>query len=109
MEKIRKIHWRTGINRIKKSNVWLAAGINLVFLLSILLFCDIKYETSDDFIMASIMSGAFGGEPNPHMIFINIIWGYILLPFYYLNSHISWYLIAGNGRRRGVHVGAGGK
>lgn len=40
------------------------------------------------------MSGAFGGEPNPHMIFINIIWGYILLPFYYLNSHISWYLIA---------------
>ena len=94
MEKIRKIHWRTGINRIKKSNVWLAAGINLVFLLSILLFCDIKYETSDDFLMASIMSGAFGGEPNPHMIFINIIWGYILLPFYYLNSHISWYLIA---------------
>lgn len=94
MEKIRKIHWRTGINRIKKSNVWLAVGINLVFLLSILLFCDIKYETSDDFIMASIMSGAFGGEPNPHMIFINIIWGYILLPFYYLNSHISWYLIA---------------
>ena len=72
---------------------WLV-GINLVFLLSILLFCDIKYETSDDFIMASIMSGAIGGEPNPHMIFINIIWGYILLPFYYLNSHISWYLIA---------------
>ena len=53
MEKIRKIHWRTGINRIKKSNVWLAAGINLVFLLSILLFCDMKYETSDDFIMYS--------------------------------------------------------
>ena len=80
-------------NKEWKSDKVLALTINIVFFLTILLFCDIKYEVSDDFLMASIMSGAYGDAPNPHMIFINILWGYIMLPFYYAFPGISWYLI----------------
>ena len=80
-------------NKEWKSDKVLALTINIVFFLTILLFCDIKYEVSDDFLMSSIMSGAYGDAPNPHMIFINILWGYIMLPFYYAFPGISWYLI----------------
>lgn len=71
-----------------------AVGANLLFFLFALLFCEIKYETSDDYVMSTIMAGAYTGTPNPHMIFINILWGYILLPFYNLLPQISWYLIS---------------
>ena len=62
--------------------MFLAVGINLIFFLLIVFFCDMKYEVSDDFIMASIMSGAYGDAPNPQMIFVNVIIGYLLLPLY---------------------------
>lgn len=81
------------LQKISKSDICLAILINVLFLSSILLFCDIKYEVSDDFVMAAIMSGAYGDAPNPHLIFINILWGYLMLPFYYLFPNISWYLI----------------
>lgn len=81
------------IYRIWNSDIFLAVMINTVFILSILLFCDIKYEVSDDFVMSAIMSGAYGNQPNPHLIFINILWGYLLLPFYYIFPKIGWYLI----------------
>lgn len=70
-----------------------AIVINIIFLMLVLVFCEVKYETSDDYIMAAIMSGSYGNQPNPHMIYINILWGYFLLPFYYAFPQISWYLV----------------
>lgn len=81
------------IKRIWDSDILLAIVINFIFLSAILLFCDVKYEVSDDFIMSAIMSGAYGSAPNPHMIFSSILWGYLLLPFYYIFPVISWYLV----------------
>lgn len=81
-------------SRVLNSNIFLSIAANVIFLACILLFCDIKYEVSDDFVMASIISGAYGNGYNPHLIFINVLWGYLLLPFYHLFSGISWYLIA---------------
>lgn len=75
------------------STVGLAIMINLIFLILILLFCDLKYEVSDDFVMASILSGAYGDSPNPQMIFVNVIIGYLLIPFYNLFPRISWYFV----------------
>ena len=90
MERIKKFLFASG-----RKNNWLwAIGLNLTFFISILLFCDIKYEVSDDFVMSTIISGAYGNGYNPHLMFINILWGYFLLPFYYFLPSISWYLIA---------------
>lgn len=87
---MRRIH---EIKKVYKNNLFIAIGINIIFLSCVLLFCDIKYEVSDDFVMASIMSGAYGGEFNPQLIFVNTVVGYILLPLYHLFPQVSWYLI----------------
>ena len=67
--------------------------INIIALGLVLLFCDLKYEVSDDFVMSTIISGAYGYGENPYLMFSNIILGYILLPFYNFFPHISWYFI----------------
>ena len=43
--------------------------------------------------MAARLTGAFGTEYNPHLIFVNAIFGYALLPFYHLFPKIGWYYI----------------
>ena len=68
--------------------------INSAFLLITMNFCEVKYETSDDFIMSAIISGVYGGVHDPHLMFINVLWGYLLLPFYYLVPSINWYLVS---------------
>lgn len=87
---MRRIH---EIKKVYKNNLFIAIGINIIFLSCVLLFCDIKYEVSDDFVMASIMSGAYGGDFNPQLIFVNTVVGYILLPLYHLFPQVSWYLV----------------
>ena len=77
----------------KWSNLGIAVGINILFFILAMAFCDVKYEVSDDFVMATIMSGAYGDSPNPQLIFVNTLLGYLLLPLYMVLSDISWYLI----------------
>ena len=77
-----------------RRNWYIALAINLIVLGLAVTLGEIKYEVSDDFIMAGILSGAFGMEPDPHMLFINVIWGYMLLPLYHLFPTVSWYLIS---------------
>lgn len=79
--------------KIAQSSLGMALFINLCFIVLIFIFCDSKYEVSDDFVMASILSGAYGDGPNPHMIFVNVILGYLLMPLYYLFPQISWYYV----------------
>lgn len=93
MDKLNKITEKNCIKKVWKSEILLAVLLNLLFLASVLALCDVKYEVSDDFIMSAIMSGAYGGSLNPHLIFINILWGYLLLPFYSVFPQISWYLV----------------
>lgn len=88
-----KIWGKSVYGKISGSSLGMAVLINLCAIALVFLFCDSKYEVSDDFVMASILSGAYGGGPNPHMIFSNIIMGYILLPFYYLFPKVSWYYV----------------
>ncbi len=71
----------------------LAFLINLAaFLVRILLF-DIKYEVSDDYINDAVLSGAFGNGYDPHLLFGNVIIGYVLVFLYKLIPVISFYLI----------------
>lgn len=76
-----------------KYNMFIAIGVNVIFLALALIFCDTKYEVSDDLVMATIMSGAYGDSPNPQMIFVNTLLGYLLIPFYKIFPCVSWYLV----------------
>ena len=70
--------------------------INILFLLLILLFCDIKYEVSDDFIVESVLSSSFGNESanyDTHLLFSNMLLGYPLKALYLLIPDVSWYFL----------------
>ena len=59
----------------------------------VLLFCSIKYEVSDDFIVELLLSGGFSGELDWHLLFSNPFLGFILYPLYLINRSISWYFV----------------
>jgi hypothetical protein len=67
--------------------------INLFFLALCLIFGDLKFGAVDDYFMAARLTGALGTEYNPHLIFVNAIYGYMLLPLYHLFPKIGWYYI----------------
>lgn len=49
------------------------------------------YSSLDDFFMQSVLVGAYGGEYDVHLYFINVIYGYFLWPFYKLFPALGWY------------------
>lgn len=59
----------------------------------ILLFCDIKYEVSDDYVMEMILSGVYTGKNDIHIMFSNVLWACLLLPAYKLFPAVSWYFV----------------
>ena len=67
--------------------------INLFFLVLCLVFGDIKFGAIDDYFMAAVLTGAHGTDYNPHLLFVNAIYGYALLPLYHLFPKIGWYYI----------------
>ena len=67
--------------------------INLFFLVLCLVFGDIKFGAVDDYFMAAVLTGAHGTDCNPHLLFVNAIYGYALLPLYHLFPKVGWYYI----------------
>lgn len=70
-----------------------SVAINLFFLVLCLVFGDIKFGAIDDYFMAAVLTGAHGTDYNPHLLFVNAIYGYALLPLYHLFPKIGWYYI----------------
>ena len=68
-------------------------AVNLFFLVLCLVFGDIKFGAIDDYFMAAVLTGAHGTDYNPHLLFVNAIYGYALLPLYHLFPKIGWYYI----------------
>ena len=76
-----------------KRAITYSIAINLFFLALCLIFGDIKFGAIDDYFMAARLTGALGTDYNPHLIFVNAIYGYALLPLYHLFPKIGWYYI----------------
>lgn len=70
-----------------------AVAINAFFIALCLIFGDIKFGAIDDYFMAAILTGAHGTTYNPHLVFVNAIYGYALLPLYKLFPAVGWYYI----------------
>ena len=68
-------------------------AINAFFLVLCLAFGDIKFGAIDDYFMAAVLTGAHGTDYNPHLLFVNAIYGYALLPLYHLFPKVGWYYV----------------
>ncbi|SEG19264.1 hypothetical protein SAMN04487934_11013 [Eubacterium ruminantium] len=80
---------------ILKHPLMVSLLINILFLLLVLLFCDIKYEVSDDFMVESVLSSSFIKDAtyDTHLLFSNILLGYPLKALYLLIPDVSWYFL----------------
>lgn len=67
--------------------------VNLILFCVFAIFLPIRYEENDDVIMCWIASGFYSGTPDPHLVFINYIFGLMISSLYKLNPNIEWYTI----------------
>jgi len=76
-----------------KNPICMALAINLVFLVLYIIFSPCNLSSLDDVVMSSFVTGAYGGEFDPHLYFVNAIYAYFLKPFYQVFPTIGWYYI----------------
>ncbi|WP_299219896.1 hypothetical protein [uncultured Aquimarina sp.] len=68
--------------------------VSVLLFFIIHLFFTIKFESNDDVVMALISSGAYSGDIDNHLVFINMLYGSLLNLFYYLIPAYEWYPIS---------------
>lgn len=69
-----------------------AAVVNFVLFGLFLAFATPMYETNDDLMMQLIASGFYTGHPDPHLVFTNVIIGWVLRFLYGTWTGCNWYL-----------------
>jgi len=72
---------------------YLALCLNILFLLLCLGIGGIHFGSLDDYIMSTVVTGAYGGEFDPHTLFVNGAYAYFLRPFYLVFPGVGWYFI----------------
>ena len=71
-----------------------ALAVNVFYLIVCFAFCGKPYFGAvDDYFMARTLEGVFGDSYNVHLTFVNVLYGYLLLPFYHLFPKAGWYYI----------------
>lgn len=63
----------------------------LIFAVMYLLF-GLRYATNDDATIANIAAGAYGPD-RIHLVYVNILFGVLLRPFYFLADGVNWYIL----------------
>lgn len=79
-------------NRYALFALVLIANIAYVALLASVL--PIRYEENDDIMMAMIANGSYSGAPDYHLVYINVIYGYVLTLLYGWTSAVEWYTLS---------------
>lgn len=81
------------VKKIFASSLFIAFCLNTVVFAVSLIIGDGTYFSRDDFFMSAVLTGAYGGEYDVHMYFINVVYGYFLRPFYTILPNVSWYSV----------------
>ena len=70
-----------------------ALCLNLFFLFLCLGVGGFHAGSLDDYFMSAMVTGAYGGEFDSHILFVNGLYAYLLKPFYCLFPSVGWYYI----------------
>ena len=52
------------------------------------------FEENDDVMMAMIANGSYSGAPDYHLVYINVLYGFVLAGLYSLTRAIEWYTLS---------------
>ncbi|MBP5331012.1 MAG: hypothetical protein J6Y89_04095, partial [Lachnospiraceae bacterium] len=81
------------VDKLGHNPLFLAFLLNLLAFLLRIIFFNIKYEVSDDYMTDALLSGAFGSGYDPVLLFGNPILGHLLVSLYKLIPDISFYFV----------------
>lgn len=70
-----------------------ALGINVFFLVLFTFLGIFRYGALDDYFMSTVLTGAYGSEFDPHLVFVNGVLAYCLMPLYCLFPSVGWFYI----------------
>jgi hypothetical protein len=78
---------------VRKQFFFLLLIGNIFFFILFAYFLPIRFEENDDVVMLLFASGKYSGNPEPHLVFINYIYGLFLKFLYSIIPGIEWYTI----------------
>ena len=85
------------LSRVKNKSVLSPFGVALcinVFFLVLFTFLGVfRYGALDDYFMSTVLTGTYGSEFDPHLVFVNGALAYCLMPLYYLFPSVGWFYI----------------
>ena len=67
--------------------------LNAAFFAFIAWFMPIRYEQNDDIMMCMIANGLYTGTPDAHLVYINALYGQLLVWLYTWTHAIEWYTV----------------
>lgn len=75
-----------------RPRLWIAFLMPVVMLCASLLLYGVRYGTNDDAAISNLAAGAFGPD-RVHLVYVNILLGWLLRPLYALYGGLNWYMI----------------
>ena len=76
-------------NHRARLNALIALGMVLAVYALVWLAFGVRYEVNDDATLCNIAAGAYG-EDSQYLVYINILIGYFLKPFYWVLPGVNW-------------------
>ena len=67
--------------------------VNAAFFAFMAWFMPIRYEQNDDIMMCMIANGLYTGTPDPHLVYINALYGQFLTWLYTWTKAVEWYTL----------------
>lgn len=85
------------LSRVKNKSILTLFGvalcINVLFFAVFAVLGVFRYGALDDYFMSTVLTGAYGSEFDPHLVFVNGVLAYCLMPLYYLFPSVGWFYI----------------
>ncbi len=66
---------------------------NIVFFTVMALLLPLGFEENDDVMMAMIANGTYSGAPDFHLVYINVLYGFVVAGLYSLTTAVEWYTV----------------
>lgn len=73
---------------------YIILACNIVFFAVMALVLPLGFEENDDVMMAMIANGTYSGSPDFHLVYINVLYGFVLALLYQITTAIEWYTLA---------------
>lgn len=73
---------------------YIVLAANIVIFAVLAFTLPLTFEENDDVMMAMIANGSYSGTPDCHLVYINVIYGWVLMLLYSMTRAIEWYTLS---------------